>query len=931
MNASFPVCSRIQSILGFAAILSWVFLSTNLFARQQPCANGIRIEGTVADPSGAAIAGAQVQAAGGAQTTTDSAGRFVIVCAPSGSTLAVQAAGFAQAVARPRADASGIARVDLRLAIASVETDVQVQAEASNLETSGGAGSTDLESAEVERLPDDPDDLLRQLQLLAAAGGGDPSAAVINVDGFLNSSALPPKSSISAIRVNPDLFSSEYQWPPWGGGVIEIITKPGAGALHGAVFFTDSNAIFNATDPFSVSATPAGRQRYGFELSGPVIRQKTGFTLALEKRDIDEFNVVDATTLDASGNPAPFLATVPAPQHLWIASARGDWQAAPKDSATLSYSANVNSLGNQGVGGLVLPEAGYSSLTSEYDLRLNNTLTLNADALHETRVGYSWKRTRESPFSTAPSLQVAGFFTAGGATSQNLDDRERDLEIDDDVLLTRGSHTLKAGAESNGYFISLSDPDTFNGAFVFGGGSAPVLDANDNPTGQTTSITGLEQYRRALLGLAGGIPTTYQLTTGTPIVPITEWHLGLFANDTWKLKSGLSIDSGLRYQFETAPGSFDNFAPRLGIAWALNKKQTWVIHLRTGLFPRAADELSDIAQVYRLNGTRQHSVEVYSPSYNNPLTPAPGSIQIDTVNRFPGSFGEMDTFLAYLNVEHEFPRHWNARLNLFYGTDWNTQLIRNLNAPMVASSIGTAPDPTAALLAPRPLATNENIFQYQNAGHLSGNVVSFNLEQRNWKRGGFNFYYRHFNFKADTVDGGIDSPQSSYSEMGEAGHVEWARDNYFTFSGNLTLPIKIELDTQFDGGDGGHYDVTTGTDNNGDGDFNDRPSYASAPGAGVYATRFGLLTNNTVNGDLPRDIGTMPGPLHLDTNLSRTFTLNPKDKESPRTFTVNARSANLLNHTNVTAVNSVLASSNVGQPIAAETARRIELGVRFAF
>jgi hypothetical protein len=75
----------------------------------------------------------------------------------------------------------------------------------------------------------------------------------------------------------------------------------------------------------------------------------------------------------------------------------------------------------------------------------------------------------------------------------------------------------------------------------------------------------------------------------------------------------------------------------------------------------------------------------------------------------------------------------------------------------------------------------------------------------------------------------------------------------------------------------------------------------------------------------------MPGTIHLDMNLSRIFLLNPGNKEHPRTLTFNARSANLLNHTNVTAVNTVLSSSALGQPVAAETARRIELGMRFAF
>ncbi len=35
-----------------------------------------------------------------------------------------------------------------------------------------------------------------------------------------------------------------------------------------------------------------------------------------------------------------------------------------------------------------------------------------------------------------PALQVAGYFNGGGATSQNLNNRERDLEIDDDVMIT---------------------------------------------------------------------------------------------------------------------------------------------------------------------------------------------------------------------------------------------------------------------------------------------------------------------------------------------------------------------------------------------------------------------------------------------------------------------------------------------------------------
>jgi hypothetical protein len=85
-----------------------------------------------------------------------------------------------------------------------------------------------------------------------------------------------------------------------------------------------------------------------------------------------------------------------------------------------------------------------------------------------------------------------------------------------------------------------------------------------------------------------------------------------------------------------------------------------------------------------------------------------------------------------------------------------------------------------------------------------------------------------------------------------------------------------------------------------------------------------------VNGNVPRNLGTMPALVHLDMNLSRVFALN-RDKDHPRTLAFNARSINLLNHTNVTAVNTILSSGMLGQPITAETARRVELGTRFTF
>jgi hypothetical protein len=904
---------------------------------QQSCIRGMRIYGVITDSTGAVIPGAHVRVGAGASGVTDASGHYTFACVPlTSTTITANAEGFAQATARARARAGGATHVNLQLAVASVKTDVQVSANANGADDGRTAGTRILGTAEVQRLSDDPDEFLRELQALAAGVGGPSGSAIVTVDGFQNGSTLPPKSSIASIRVNPDLFSSEYQNPPWLGARIEIETKPGAGPWHGALFFADSASPFNATDPLSVSATPASRQRYGFELGGPIVQKKSALFFALEKRNINEFNVVDAVTLNSGGIPAPLQQPVPAPQRLWIGSARADWQIKANDLATASFASNVNNLGSQGVGGLVLAEAGYNSLVSEYDLRLLNTQTFGANLLHETRIGYSWKRAEYTPFSTEPSLQVAGYFTGGGSTNGDLNNRERDLEADDDALLTRGRHTLKFGVQSLGFFMHDYDPDTFNGAFVFGGGSAPALDANNNPTGETTTITALEQYRRAILNFPGGTPTTFQIDSGTPLVPLTQWRLALYAQDGAKLNDRFTLNSGFRYQFQTAPSSFANFSPRLGMNWSLDKKSTWVVHLRAGVFSSAVDP-GNAMQVDRLNGIRQQEETTYTPSFQNPQTPIAGSIGVNTLYQFPKTFRQIPSFSSNFAVEHEFTHHWQAEGDFNYTANWGQIRVENINAPVVAASIGVAPDPIAALLAPRPIAPDENIFLYQKLAHMRGRFLVLSLDQHDYKRFGVSAFFVHMagvrsdgGFHGENTSSGAANPQSSYSEQGESSRVDWQTSGLGGLMGNVNLPLKAEFSSELFASSGNPYNITTGTDANGDGDFNDRPSYASVPGPGVYSTQFGLLTINTVNGNVPRNIGTMPGTVHLDTNLSRAFTL-PGGKDHPRTFTFNARSENLLNHTNVTAVNTILSSGAVGQPVTADTARRIELGVRFAF
>jgi hypothetical protein len=917
-------------ISGIAPLLIGLLLPSA--ARAQHCADGLRVEGTVLDPTGAALPNTAIAVKNGPSTTTDATGHYALPCVPATtSRLTANASGFATTNLPIHARAGETLHLDFHLALATVTTNVQVgdDDDGISLDSDHGIGTHTLTQKDIQQLADDPDDFQRQLQILAAANGGAPGAARITVDGFQNSSALPPKGSIARIVTAPDLFSAEYDTPPYAGGRVEIYTKPGASKVHGALFLTDSDSTFNANDPFSTVATPAGKRRYGFELSGPLTKTKSDFFLALEKRDIDEFKIVNAITLDSTGDQTPLHQSVAAPQRLWIASARGDFQATKSDMFTLSFAANTNNLANQGMGGLVLEDAGYDSTVSEYDLRATNTQTISVNLLHETHAAFTWKDTDQSPLSTAPSLNVAGFFLGGGSTAQQLNDRERNLEVDEDLIYTHKKQTWKIGAQSLGIFVHETDPNTFNGAFTFAGATAPVLDANNNPTGATTTISGLEQYRRALLNLPGGTPTTYAITTGTALVPLTQWQLATYAEDTVKLSRRLSLSGGLRYALQTAPTSYANFAPRAGLAWAIDKHSKTVVHLHAGLF---SSVLTDAVAIEddRLNGTRQTESLIYSPSFTTPLVPTSQSLAIDTLRATPASLPQVPSFQSGLGIEHDFPHHWHAQANFYSGESWDQTRDRNINAPEVAASNNTTPNLAAALEAPRPITPNENLFQFLSTGHLSGKVVFLGLDQHSYKRFAFFLGYLNFNFTTDApANAGF--AQSAYSNKGETAAPDWQARQRLFFFGNYNLPRKIALSAQMDAQSGAPYNVTTGTDDNGDGVFNDRPSYATTPGPGVYQTRYGLLSTNTINGDVPRNLGVMPALIHLDTNLSRAWRIGPAKSDTARTLTFNARSANLLNHTNATAVSTIVSSPDFSQTIAAESARRLELGVRFAF
>ncbi len=406
------------------------------------------LRGQVTDPSGAVVPNAAVAVlvSGGPthSATTNRSGAYEIGNLPPGKyTVTANAQGFAVFVQNDVNVAAGQA------AQFNIALDINVQQEKVNVEAEGplldanpanNASAIVLSGKDLEALPDDPDELQSDLEALAGPSAG-PNGGQIYIDGFTGGQ-LPPKSSIREIRINQNPFSAEYD--KLGYGRIEIFTKPGTDKFHGQFSVVGNDSGLNTRNPFLGDATQAPYDSviYMGNFGGP-INKKASFFFDAQRRNIDEIAVVNAPALDLSES-------VPNPRTRTNLGPRIDYQVSANNTLTARYQYYRDTQENDGVGGSVLPEAGYDTTDSEHTVQITDTQVLSTKAINETHFQYLRENSGQTPVSTDASINVLGAFTGGGASSGTETDHQDHYELQNYTSISQGKHFLKFGGTAAG-------------------------------------------------------------------------------------------------------------------------------------------------------------------------------------------------------------------------------------------------------------------------------------------------------------------------------------------------------------------------------------------------------------------------------------------------------------------------------------------------
>jgi Carboxypeptidase regulatory-like domain len=844
---------------------SRAWISTFLFFLTLACSAALvaqtqagRLRGQIVDATGAVIPGASITVKNSSglaiAATSDGAGAYDIKDLAAGKyTVSVTAKGFAPTTRDVDIAAGQLKDVDIPLAIVVKEEDIDVQSDSAKVSTSSdsNASSVVLTGKDLDALSDDPDELQSELQALAGPSAG-PNGGQIYIDGFTGGQ-LPPKSSIREIRINQNPFSAQYD--RMGFGRIEILTKPGTDKLHGQVFFNDNHSFMDALNPFASTEPDFSTQMLSGNVGGP-LGKKLSYQINAERRNINEAAVIFPAAFEAANEP---VIGVLNPRVRTNVSARFDYQVSASNTLMARYQFTRNNEENNGIAQLALPSQGYNQTGNENEIQISDTQILSPHAINETR--FEWERgaTDQNSLFLTPAINVLGQFSEGGNPLGISSVITNHYELQNYTSINKGNHFLRLGGRLRVTGNSSLSTQNFNGTFTFGATKDPIT----------------QQTLTPLANFNNGQPTQFTVLTGNPLIQDTFADAGLYAEDDWKIRPNMTFSYGLRFETQNGINDHGDWAPRIGFAWGLGGKKNappkTVIRTGFGLFyDRFSQNL--IMNAERLNGVNQRQVTItIDPNASAAANAATRALLASLFAGYPNIPALPGTGTTTYAIDPALRTPYTVQ----FAGSVERQLTKTATLTGTYIHSHGVHQLFSSVLTPTPLPQ----YQYESGGVYNQNqlILSFNM-RAGTRLTIFSFYmFGHAN--SDTAGAGSFPSDPAKGIAADYGRAAFDVRQRLFLGGTVALPYGFRISPFMVANAGAPFNITTGTDLNGDSIFNDRPAFAGgATGPTIVDTSFGSFNTSPLPGQttIPSNFGHGPAQFTMNLRLSKTIGIGPK-------------------------------------------------------
>jgi len=561
------------------------------------------INGTVHDPSGAAVSGAEVTVSNPSigitrRLVATSDGGFEASSLPpsDGYTVTVTEAGFATSEATHIVVHVGeIATVPVTLSVSSSAQTVLVTSSSALLDSTNPGVSALVSQREINDLPIngrrvDQFVLLTPGVTTDGAGGevtfrGVPGNNLFLQDGMDvtqqwgqddagSTSAFSPLSqdAVQEFQVLTSGYTAEFGHA--AGGIVNTLTKSGTNSFHGSAFEFFKNRTLNSTDPYSFDTAgnpfnpPNWRHQLGGSVGGPIKKDKL-FFFANTEETRESRPLVSSTTgssnLTSTGTLVPGACTASATQcaaaqayiqrtfavlprklNENVGFAKLDWRPTDNDSITGNFNLMQFASPNGTVSATALTDgSGFYPNGNQIDLtrwaRFSYTHVVSANAVNEFRFGW-FKDTRKQSVNSAiaPSDGLVSGLSVSDLSNLGMSVNIPNSQPSEDRFLFTDNYSIVRGKHQLKFGVETNYMRDVEDALFFAKGEYFYNTVTDWAEDLTPAAGD---------PLAGMHYSGFLQSFGPLLTRAIVRDYNFYGQDQWQISQRLTLNLGLRYEF----------------------------------------------------------------------------------------------------------------------------------------------------------------------------------------------------------------------------------------------------------------------------------------------------------------------------------------------------------------------------------------------